>query len=370
MTHHLQLRRLLLRNVCLAVFLSVMSTLALAQNLNFFSASVPVKSQSASERERAAALGLRQVMVRMSGVTQLDEYPDLPAALSKASRSIEQFHYEQVKDRDGAAQEHLVMTFSSAAIETALKQAGLPYWPVNRPSILVWLVEDDVAEGKNLVNDTTTPVVQGLLEVAQQRGLPLRFPLLDLEDQLAINAEQVWNLNEEAVLDASSRYGADTVLLGRFTRTFSGQWWTTWQFFHKGEGRLYDLRHEDPVTVGQQALTPLADYLAEFYALKSNPDADGAALLYVQVRPVGNFGAYRKILDYLDRLAVVTSLGVAAVTQDSLLLSVQLNGDWNQLLKAISLDNKLRARTAQTTEPWMAAGGVEEQPLQLEWIGR
>jgi hypothetical protein len=369
MTHHLRLRRQFLRNVCLAVFLSAMSSFALAQNLSFFSASIPVKAQSASERERAATLGLRQVMVRMSGVTQLDDYPDLPAALSRASRSIEQFHYAQVKDRDGVTQEHLVMTFSTVAVEAALQQAGLPYWPVNRPSILVWLVEDDVAEGKNLINDPSVPVVQGLLEAAQQRGLPLRFPLLDLDDQLAINAEQVWNLNEKAILDASSRYGADTVLLGRYTRTFSGQWWTTWQFFHKGEGRLYDLRNEDAVAVGQQALAPLADHLAEFYALKSNRDAEGAAQLYVQVRPVANFGTYRKTLDYLDRLAVVTTLGVAAVTQDSLLLSLQLNGDWNQLLKAISLDNKLRARATQSVEPWMAAGGIE-QPLQLEWIGR
>lgn len=369
MTHHLRLRWQLLRNVCLAVLLSAMSASALAQHLKFFTASVPVKAQSTSERERAAELGLRQVMVRMSGVTQLDEYPELPAALKRASRSIEQYHYEQVKDRDGVSQEHLVMTFSPTAVETALNQAGLPFWPVNRPSILLWLVEDDVTEGKNLINDTSAPVVQGLLEAAQQRGLPLRFPLLDLEDQLVISAEQVWNLDEEAILAAASRYGADTVLLGRYTRTFSGQWWTTWQFFHKGESRLYDLRHEDAVTVGQQALTPLADYLAEFYALKSSPNLEGAAHLYVQVRPIANFGAYRQVLDYLDRLAVVTTLGVAAVNQDSLLLSMQLNGDWDQLLKAISLDNKLRARAAHTAEPWIATGGTE-QPLQLEWIGR
>lgn len=193
-------------------------------------------------------------------------------------------------------------------------------------------------------------------------------PLLDLDDQLAITAEQIWNLDEEAVLNASSRYGADTILLGRYTRTFSGQWWTTWQFFHKGEGRLYDLRHEDPVVVGQQALAPLADYLAEFYALKSSTES--AASLYVQVRPVTAFGAYRKVLNYLDGLAVVTSLGLHAVTEESLLLTIELNGGWDQLLKAIALDNKLRARPAQATEPWMAAGGGVEQPLQLEWIGR
>jgi Uncharacterized protein conserved in bacteria len=361
-----QLRWSHVRNLYLILLLSTLSTFSLAQTPKFFSASVPVASQSVNERERAATAGLREVLVRISGVTQLDDYAALAEILPRASRYIEQFHYEVVRD-GGAPQEHLVMSFSASAVENALRQVGLPFWPINRPSVLVWLVEDDVSEGKRLINDTSGSVVQGLLQAAQKRGLPLRFPLLDLEDQLAIGAEQIWNLDEAAILEASLRYAADTVLVGRYTRTFStGEWWTTWQFFHKGQGRLYDLRHADPVLVGQQALDPLADHLAQLYALRSS--AEGAGQLYVQVGPVADFGTYRKTLDYLDRLAVVTSSNLLAVTGDTLLLTLQLNGTQDQLLNALSLDRKMRPRTAQTTAPQMATG--TEQMLQLEWIGR
>jgi hypothetical protein len=365
MTFSPRLRRSLSRNlrllpIGLALLLSILSPLSLAQTASFFSASVPVNAQSVKERERAAAEGLREVLVRMSGVTQLDDYAEVQEVLARASRYVEQFHYEVVRT-SGSAQEHLVVAFSPAAVEQALRQAGLPYWPVNRPSTLVWLVEDDVAEGKRLVNDTSGPVAQSLVQAAKQRGLPLRFPLLDLDDQLAISAEQIWNLDETAILEASMRYATETVLVGRYTRTFSGEWWTTWQFFHKGEARLYDLREQDPAVVGPKGLAPLVDYLAQLYALRSG--GEEADQFYVQIGPVADFGTYRKALDYLNRLAVVTSFNLMAVTGDTLLLSMQLSGTQEQFLSALSLDRKLRARGAA----YMAGS---EHPLQLEWIGR
>src|SRR5690606_32930946 len=125
----------------------------------------------------------------------------------------------------------------------------------------------------------------------------------------------------------------DAVLVGRYTRTFSGQWWTTWQYFHQGTGRLYEYRGEDAFLLGQQGLAPLADYLAGRYALESNPEA--ADQLYVQLSPVSDFGAYRKALDYLRSLAVVTSYDLLAVTDDVLFLSLRLNGSQNQLLSAL-----------------------------------
>lgn len=371
MTKSLWQRLLGLRALCLLLLSIQLLPPAYAQSADYFSASVPVASQSARERERAAAEGLRAVLVRVSGTTDLEQYPQAVEALKKASSHIEQFHYEQVRNANAPAVEHLVMTFSPGAVERILQRAGLPYWPLQRPSTLVWLVEDDIAEGKRLINDRSGPVMQGLASTGQLRGLPLVMPLLDLEDQLAISAEQVWNLDEEAILAASERYRADTVLVGRYTRTSVGQWWTTWQFFHRGEGRNYDLRGEDGFLVGQQALTPLADYLAGLYALKSN--AEGAAQLVVQIRPIDNFGAYRKALDYLQKLAVVISFNLLAVTSDSLLLSLQLNGSQEQLQNTLALDAKLRPAVAQSSPeaPWLAVpNGTPGQPLRLEWIGR
>lgn len=353
------------------LLLSVLTPAVYAQNSRYYSASVPVTSQSARERERAAKEGLRQVLVRISGTLELDQYPQAISAIERAGTYLEQFSYEQVRGATGPAVEHLVMSFSPPAVEKLLQGAGLPYWPVQqRPTTLVWLVEDDITEGKRLLNDANDPVLQGLFSAGQARGLPLLLPLLDLDDQLAISAEQVWNLDQEAVLAASERYSADTVLIGRYSRTSVGQWWTSWQFFHRGQGHNFDLRGEDGLLVGQQALAPLADYLAGIYALRANPE--GAALLFVQVGPVNNFGTYRKTLDYLQKLAVITSFNLLAVTEESLLLSLQLSGTFDQLKNALALDAKLRPQqTGNPDAPWLALpGGNPDQPWQLEWIGR
>lgn len=368
--HPVPLQLPFLYNLCLMVLLLMYGVASRADTAGYYSASVPVNSQSIAERERAAAQGLQQVLVRMSGIADISTYPRTLDVLTKASRHIQQFHYELVRGADGRRVEHLVMRFSPSVVENLIKEAGLPYWPPTRPTTLVWLVEDDVTEGKRLINDTSGPVMQGLSAGAQQRGVPLLLPLLDLDDQLAITAEQVWNLDEDAILSASERYAADAVLVGRYTRTFSGQWWTTWQYFHQGTGRLYEYRGEDAFLQGQQGLAPLADYLAGRYALESNPEA--ADQLYVQLSPVSDFGAYRKALDYLRSLAVVTSYDLLAVTDDVLFLSLRLNGSQNQLLSALSLDNKMRSRTPPATQaPWMTDNtGSAEKPLQLQWIGR
>lgn len=354
----------------LLTWLTLFSSLAYAQANGYFSASVPVVSQSTRERERAVKDGLREVLVRISGVADLDQYPQAISALNRANTYLEQFSYERVRGPKGPAVEHLVMAFSPTAVENLLRGTGLPYWPVQRPTTLLWLVEDDVTEGKRLVNDPNDPVVQGLFSAGQKRGLPLLLPLLDLDDQLAINAEQVWNLDQDAVLTASERYSADTVLIGRYSRTSAGKWWTTWQFFHRGDGHNFDLRGEDGVLVGQQALTPLADHLAKLYALKVNREA--TAQLFVQVNPVNNFGTYRKTLDYLHKLPVITSFNLVAVTNESLLFSFQLNGTFDQLKNTLALDAKLRPKQSGSPDaPWLAVpGGSADQPWQLEWKGR
>ncbi len=361
--------------VCLPALLQSFTAHAqparLGAPVNFYSASVPVVSQSVRERERAAAEGLREVLTRVSGTVELDRFPQAAEALAAAASHIEQFQYEQVRKPGTPPAEHLVMTFSATAIERILRTAGLPYWPIQRPDTLVWLVEEDAAEGKRLVNDRNSPVLQGLIETARQRGLPLALPLLDLDDQLAINAELVWNLDEQPILSASERYGADTVLVGRFSESAMGTWSTTWQFFHRGSGGNYDLRGEDAFSLGRQALAPVADFLAGLYALRSRPE--GAERLVVQVAPVDSFGAYRKALDYLQKLAVVTSLNLLAVTDQSLLLSLQLNGTLEQLENTLALDAKLRPelRQASLGAPGLSsARGTSAEPLRLEWIGR
>ena len=54
-----------------------------------------------------------------------------------------------------------------------------------------------------------------MLDAAERRGLPLAFPLLDTEDLARVTFPDIWGGFDELVLDASQRYEASSVLIGR-----------------------------------------------------------------------------------------------------------------------------------------------------------
>lgn len=347
--------------------------IAVASN-DLYSAAVVVSSQSSSERARAASEGLRTVLVRVSGVVDLNVEGDVAAALKNANQYIDQFHYKHVTDEYGHRVEQLVMSFTPLVIERLLRQANLPYWPTNRPPVLVWLVKDDAVDGKKLVNERSDELVKGMFRGAAERGLQLKWPLLDLEDQLAISAEDVWTFEHEAILQASERYRADTILVGRYTQTSQGQWWTSWQFFHRGDNQFYDLRLDDGMAAGAQALGPAADYLASRYSVVGDfGTKEGDPQMILQITDVNDFAAFRGALEYLRKVAVITSSQLLGVSGRSLLVEVELNGDTEQFKNALSLDNKLRPEPVQTAPgaPWIAVpSGTATDPLRLQWIGR
>lgn len=342
-----------------------------ADAFEYFRARVAVQDQSKSQRNLAAKEGLAQVLTRVSGVVEVGTSPNLQAHMAKASSYIDQFKYELERDQWGDKKEYLSMTFSPRVIENMLQNAGLPFWPINRPKVLVWLVEDQADSGKQLVNDGESPVVASLQVAAIQRGVPLVFPLLDLDDQLAMSPDSLWELDEQAILDASERYSVDTVLVGRYTQTSAGQWWATWQFFHRGESHLYDLREENVEQLGLFAMAPLADYLSGLYAIKASPE--GAPRLIVQIDEVYGFADYRGVMNYLASLAAVRQFSLDLLSGSSLLLSVDLTGELEQFNNAISLDEKLRGEEFQASPqaPWMAVQrGTPGLPLVYHWLGQ
>lgn len=339
--------------------------------IDLYRAAVKVGSQTAAERARAASDGLRQVLVRVSGTQDIHQSPEVLNSLSKATSYMDQFHYESVTDKFGNAGERLVMAFSPAVVERILRDASLPFWPVNRPDVLVWLVEDKANAGKTLLNEAPSEVLAALQSAARERGVPLALPLLDLDDQLAINAEQVWTLNEDAILNASERYNADTVLVGRVTETSTGEWWATWQFFHRGQDRVFDVRADTAVQLGKQAIGPLADYLSGLYSIV--PNAESAPQVAVQISQVGDFKAYRGVFDYFDQLAFLTSYNLVSVVGNNLLFYMQVNGTMDQLNNALLVDGKIQPEATQASPqaPWIAVPrGTLDNPLRFEWTSR
>lgn len=88
---------------------------------DLYRAAVPVAEQSPAEFKRAAAEGMSEVLVRVSGNADAAAQPGLREPLANADRYIEQYRYERAAD--GALLLHA--EFAPATINTLLRSAGL-----------------------------------------------------------------------------------------------------------------------------------------------------------------------------------------------------------------------------------------------------
>jgi uncharacterized protein len=103
---------------------------------------------------------------------------------------------------------------------------------------LAWVVVEDDAGERRCSAGSEHPVADGLRERARERGLPLQLPLMDLDDQLAVDPAAVWGRLSQTLQPASERYGADIVLVGRLQQLPDQRWVGSWEFWLDGDIRI------------------------------------------------------------------------------------------------------------------------------------
>jgi hypothetical protein len=93
---------------------------------DLYAVSVPVAGQTAADLQRAAALGLREVAVRISGRSEAENSAALNAAAATADRYLAQYRYERNSADTAAATPWLAqLRFNPASVNELLRGAGL-----------------------------------------------------------------------------------------------------------------------------------------------------------------------------------------------------------------------------------------------------
>ncbi len=344
---------------------------ASGQPLDLYQADVLVLDQSEAERVRGARASLADVMLRLSGHPRVLEHEDVRAAIARAESYMHEFSYsgtDERLERDG--EEHparrLSIRFAPSALEEILRTAGLPLWPANRPVVLVWMVEAEAGE-RQFVNDTE--YWRTLRSQARVRGLPLVSPLLDLEDRLALSADELWRLDQAAIRNAARRYQADAVLVGRYTRSSAGVVRSEWDLFHGLSRHGYDIRAEAVVDVLSDSVDQVANYFAEQYAII--PQEEGPDALIVQVSAVGSFAAYKSLQRYVESLPVVRRAELVSLRDDALTLRLYTEGGVDRLISQFARDDRLReprvSGTLRLPENRYLPQGSQANPLSYIW---
>lgn len=349
----------------IAFIFSFSGLLSAAQISGLYQSDVLVSSQSAEERQEAFNLALKEVLVRVSGKASVLENEPLMGVANQPDQLVQKFSYEQTARDDNsvalstaaAAEQRnktsnaniyrINVVFSRLAVSQALKKYGEPIWGSNRPSVLIWLASDDQGKRSVLSSGAETPLSAAIKRAVKIRGVPLYLPVMDLEDEANISSSDIWGLFIDSLQDASARYAADSMVVGRLRQGSDDNWSGQWVFDLKGFVYRGDVSEQSLDESAMLMVGNIAEILAERYAILGGESSLNSEV-ELEVSDIKTMEDYVAATRYIKSLPPVNSAQLSWVKGEKIRFTISLNGYLEQLLQHIELDTKLSEEISQS----------------------
>jgi hypothetical protein len=326
----------------LAVFICVLSLLsapavqAAAEKL--FESEVVVPNQSPGVRAYAMKTALQEVLVRVAGQHAVLATEPAMAMLKDPAQQVQQYRYFTVPESEPPVLK-LWVRFDGETIRQALQQQGVSYWGAERPDTLLWLAVEDRGKRYVVAADDGTDVYRQIEQAARQRGVPVLFPLMDLQDQSQVRFSDIWGGFFDNVVDASRRYNPQAVLIGRLNRSPSGGWSSRWHLEVAGQPSSWSDSRQQLDRLAQQGIDDTADILASRFGVsQAGGNLDTVNIL---VTGVDSLADYSRLSDYLSGLTAVVDMQVARVAGTEIQYALQLNGSLQDLTHTVTIGTVL-----------------------------
>lgn len=326
--------------LCLLLALLTPLSAMTATPPGLYQVEVPVADRSPASRQSALQQAMVVLAIRLSGDRTIAERSEVQSLVDAASRYVQQYQYVTQPAQDSAAAPELSLSvmFDGTAVAGALRAAGLPVWGHERPELLAWIAVDENGRRRLLAAGEESNLRHSVDQVARQRGLVLLLPLLDLEEQSRVRVSDVWGGFVEDLRDASARYGAQGILLGRIMRDGDG-WRGRWLLDYASLSTSWVTQGDTLDAALREGLEQLADRQATRMAVQG-----GSALAASQsiiVTGIDGLDSYARVSHYLRGLSVVKQVELIRVSGDQMELMLGLNGQLIHLNQAIRLGNLL-----------------------------
>jgi hypothetical protein len=342
---------LLLRKCVIALVGVLLVSLAAhgARLENLFQTEVDAAGRDAVSRDAALKQALQDVLVRVTGSVAALSDPAAQQIIDRPGRLVEQFRFQETPATVAGepAQLRLWAQFDGVSLARDIRRAGLPYWGQERPDVLLWLAVDDRGRRYVVSETAESEVTAALMQSAARRGLPLTLPLMDLQDQRAVQFTDVWGGFIAALQAGSERYRPQVILVGRVGHSgVSGGWRADWNLLGAGSNRSWGFHAATLNAAVSRGVAEATEWLASKYALV----ASGNTTLTLEVEGIRNLGDYARTYEYLVSLTPVEQVQVATATGEQVAFSLRLNAEERSLLQIITLGKVLE--TVEDPSAW------------------
>lgn len=339
----------LIRWISLSVLLGMAVPAQAVTVSGLYSVEVEVDGSSPEALREGYVRGLRQVLLRVSGTSEVLDDSDIQSLLDNAESYLQSYQYLGADEAGGSAEsDRLRMSFGAVGVNRALAEANAPVWGANRPLTLAWIAVQDrgtrelvVSAAQDQAQDrpdsgSDTPWASAFRQAAAQRGVPLALPPEDFGDDRELLSD-IWGQFGQRLEEASGALSYDLMSTVRVSRQ-GDEWRAAWSL--EGGG-LSDAGNtvvaSTPEALATEVVGAWADMLAERYAVAAG-DVGQLPQVEMVVRGVHTLEDYAQINRILADLTPVQRVGAARISGDRLELAVAFNGELEQLKQYVALD--------------------------------
>lgn len=321
------------------LFLSTLSSVVVAGQVDGLNQMhLAVKDQSQRSLQLAFSQALGQVLVKLSGNNDVKTLPIVRSSFRQAKNYVTQYSYYKEKQGD-ESRLMLNVAFDQAALKQLLEQANQPVWSADRPTILIW-IDDGSSLGHGVISTSRIDgTFQALKKAAEQRGVNIIFPMMDLQDQHALPAVAGALLSDTQLATIAERYGADAVLTGYAMKWQNNQWQGRWQLMSKQQPFIWQDMQPTENQLMNMVMNKAIDVIVNQYAMLTNLQDKNTVSL--EIDNVADLVAYTKVLQLLKQQDRVDDVNVGNMNGASLFLEVSIHGTRNDFITALNKNKQL-----------------------------
>ncbi|WP_441003324.1 DUF2066 domain-containing protein [Pseudocolwellia agarivorans] len=320
---------------------------------DLFTAKVALNSQTQKDQNSALKAALEAVLVKVSGDDAILSNEFIRSETPSYAKYLTQFNY--INDN---GETHLVASFDETRITQLFFQQNIPLWGRLRPLVLFWIVVED-GYSRHVISETDeSPLHDEISKIAEQRGLPVVLPLMDLTDNQNVEIPDLWGRFIDPIKLASERYAPESIVIIRVSKNRNSysledvtpecdmeclqasvtiDWHITMTQSNKVvTGDIY--QGLDELALIKNAMSDITSFISKKYALTTESDHE----LIIDVANIDSLAKYVEVSEFLEKLSAISSVKLIKAEGNNRRFLLTLMGTPESIFASLQLNNKLK----------------------------
>lgn len=327
----------------LQIFLSIIITFVLCGPVcavildNLYTVAIQVTDNSLNTRAETLPQAFEQIVRRVASSHHAITHPEYIKARHHIDEYLNTYFYTE-----NAGAYTLTLQFNEQKLANLFNKMGRNSFNKNRPQILLWLVIEENNQPNFVTSGSQVAIADKIDVLANNYGLPILFPLLDLTERLFIAEQDVINFNIAPLEQAAGRYNADSIMIGKINN-INGIWHCEWRLVNGQKNVSWNTNGDDLDVELEVMFNQLADNLIASFGKISTPETKLSTA--VRVKGVNSIADYARVLSYLKKLPVVQQVEIGSVEGNQAMFLVTSEGGKDAIIKALHADHLLNAES-------------------------